>query len=405
MSVGDRGACRPTALLGIHLALTAVTEGLKFRRSRRTVQLLTYLVARAGSAGQRALSERGTGERGRAPDQADRRPAIAERDQGRGYWEQVGVLDGCIRPPQQQILPASPICRGMAVDWVPAAGEGRMPWRKRSLPLLGRRRPGGCWSPRAKPRLRAQKGSERPSDGVRRGTRTRGGSRPELKEIWEFIQLQTQATQLWEALATAVAAGDPYKRADWLNSVADLKQPKAKAGAPPPASTGAGTATQVSTPPGAGGTPPAAPPVAKKASAFGRAKAAQDTPGQPATTAAGQTTASTAAAATTSAPPTEARKASPFAKKAAATADSTAVSPAAEPGAAATGPAATVAAQTSEQLRQSLSALADNPDVPLNAEDVDELLRDPDAAEKIAEAQAAIEAELEAELAAAQAET
>src|SRR6516165_7257955 len=49
----------------------------------------------------------------------------------------------------------------------------------------------------------------------------------QLKDIWDFIQLQTQATQLWEALATAVATGDPYKRAGWLNSVADLKQPQA----------------------------------------------------------------------------------------------------------------------------------------------------------------------------------
>jgi hypothetical protein len=226
----------------------------------------------------------------------------------------------------------------------------------------------------------------------------------QLKEIWDFVQLQSQATQLWETLATAVATGDPYKRADWLNSVAELKQPKKKAGTPQSAPAGSGPATRVS-PPEAGGTPPAAPAVAKKASAFGRAKAAQDSPGSPAATAAGQTVPGTAAAATPSAPPTEARKPSAFAKKAAATADRTAAPTAAAPGAAATGAAATVAAETSEQLRQSLSALADDPDVPLSAEDVEELLSDPDAAQKIAEAQAAIEAELEAELAAAQSET
>ena len=164
----------------------------------------------------------------------------------------------------------------------------------------------------------------------------------QLKEVWDFIQLQTQAVQLLDTLVTAVDSGDLYKRADWLNSLADLKQPKA-------------------------------------------------TPGQPADTPAGQAAAGPAAANTAPAPPTETKKPSPFAKKAAPT----------EP----EGGAATVATETEEQLRQSLSALADDPDVPLSAEDVEELLSDPDAAQKIAEAEAAIEAELEAELAAAQSET
>jgi hypothetical protein len=232
----------------------------------------------------------------------------------------------------------------------------------------------------------------------------------QLKEIWDFIQRQTQVTQLWDALATAVAIGDPYKRADWLNSVADLKQPKAKAGAPPSESTGAGAGTQVSTP-GAGGTPPAAPPVAKKASAFGaRAKAAQDTAGPPAGATEGQTGAGTAAAdtpsatATPSAPPTEARKPSAFAKKGAATADSTAAPTAAEPEVAATGVAATV-----EQLRESLSELVDDPDVPISAEDVEEFLEQPNAPQLVADAaaelRAEVEAELAAELAAAESET
>jgi hypothetical protein len=165
----------------------------------------------------------------------------------------------------------------------------------------------------------------------------------QLKDVWDFIQRQPQAVQLWDALATAVDAGDLYKRADWLNSLADLKQPK-------------------------------------------------PTPEQPADTAAGQAAAGAAVANTAPAPPTEAKKPSPFAKKAAATADPTAAPTSAGP-------------ESGEQLRQSLSALADDPDVPLSAEDVEELLSDPDAAQKIAEAQAAIEAELEAELAAAQSET
>jgi hypothetical protein len=66
-------------------------------------------------------------------------------------------------------------------------------------------------------------------------------------------------------------------------------------------------------------------------------------------------------------------------------------------------------AATVEQLRESLSELAADPNVPLSAEDVEELLENPDAPQQIADAAAAltaeVEAELEAELAATESET
>jgi hypothetical protein len=71
--------------------------------------------------------------------------------------------------------------------------------------------------------------------------------------------------------------------------------------------------------------------------------------------------------------------------------------------------AATGGAATVEQLRESLSELVDDPDVPISAEDAEEFLEQPDAAQLIADAaaelRAEVEAELAAELAAAESET
>ena len=39
-----------------------------------------------------------------------------------------------------------------------------------------------------------------------------GGVPEQLKELWRFIQAQSQVNQLWADLTNAVALGDPYKR-------------------------------------------------------------------------------------------------------------------------------------------------------------------------------------------------
>jgi hypothetical protein len=145
-------------------------------------------------------------------------------------------------------------------------------------------------------------------------------------------------------------------------------------------------------------------PAPKKASAFGRMKAAEETPsGPPADTGvtAGAAAGTPAAGGTSAA--AEPRKPSPFAKKAAAT-EPAAQTPAG--GAETAVSAATAAAGTEsvEQIKASLSELVADPNVPINQQEADQLLQDPDFARHLAEAEAAIEAELEAELAAAEAQ-
>jgi hypothetical protein len=224
------------------------------------------------------------------------------------------------------------------------------------------------------------------------------GQVPEqLKVVWNFIQSQSQVTQLWTELASAVDGGDLTKRADWLKSVIDLKVPKATPASVASASTAPATAAEVSTPAAPAGTP-AGEPAPKKPSAFARMKGGEESPAADAGAAA-------AAEAAAGAAPAEPRKASPFGKKAASPADATTAPTAAEPAPADTGDGATPAAATTEQLKESLTELADDPNVPISKEDVDQLLSDPNFQQNLAAAQAEIEAELEAELATAEAET
>jgi hypothetical protein len=224
-----------------------------------------------------------------------------------------------------------------------------------------------------------------------------GGVPEQLKELWRFIQAQSQVNQLWADLTNAVALGDPYKRADWLKSVAELKR---LASATPPAagSTAPAVRDQLAKRATVAGTPSDEPAAPKRRSAFGRPNAANEAQGDEAADglAVGQATTT----------PPEARKASAFPRKAQPVADSTPTSTEAEPGAASS--AITEAPPTSEELRESLSGVANDLDITIDEQAVEKLLSDPDLPTKLAAAEAAIEArleaELEAELAAAESE-
>jgi hypothetical protein len=197
--------------------------------------------------------------------------------------------------------------------------------------------------------------------------------RLKLEEVYQFLELNRA-----DLLRELDDATEVYKRQKWLDDVITAKRPAQ----PTHAEEAAPAANK------AAEARPAPAPAAKKASAFGRRAPAEGTPADSAPAANPATPAAAGAAA--AAEGAQPRKPSPFAKKAA---------PRTEPAAPV---AAAGGAESVEQIRESLSQLAADPNVPVNAQEVEELLKDPNFATNLAQAEAAIEAELEAELAAAE---
>jgi hypothetical protein len=198
--------------------------------------------------------------------------------------------------------------------------------------------------------------------------------RVKLEEVFQFLELN-RADLLREL---DEVNDDLYRRQKWVDDVIKAKKPPEPT-TPESAAPAAKKAAE---------TEPAQPSAPKKASAFGRRGTAEGAPADSSPAPAAQPAGATPGGA---AAETEPRKPSPFAKKAAA-----ASGPAAQ--------AAAGAAESAEQIRASLAQLAADPNVPVSAEQVEELLKDPNFASNLAQAEAAIEAELAAELAAAQAD-
>jgi hypothetical protein len=195
-----------------------------------------------------------------------------------------------------------------------------------------------------------------------------------LEEVFQFLEVN-RADLLREL---DEVNDDLYRQQKWLDDLIKAKKPPA-ANAPAEA---APVAKQVAA---ANPAPPSAP---KKASAFGRRGAAEGASAESASAPTAQPAG--AAQGSAAAGAGQPRKPSPFARKAAA-----ANEPAAQ--------AAAGAAESAEQIRASLTELAADPNVPVSAEEVEQLLKDPNFASNLAQAEAAIEAELAAALAATEA--
>jgi hypothetical protein len=194
-----------------------------------------------------------------------------------------------------------------------------------------------------------------------------------LEEVFQFLELN-RADLLREL---DEVNDDLYRRQKWVDDVIKAKKPPERT-TPESAAPAAKKAAEAK---------PAQPSAPKKASAFGRRSTAEEAPADSSSAPAPQPAGATPGPAAAGAEP---RKPSPFAKKAAAS------GPAAQAGAG--------AAESADQIRASLAQLAADPNVPVSAEQVEELLKDPNFASNLAQAEAAIEAELAAELAAAQAD-
>lgn len=193
--------------------------------------------------------------------------------------------------------------------------------------------------------------------------------RQKMEEMFRFLEANGP-----DLLRQLDEANDVNRRSKWLDDLIEAKRPAAPH-----------TAVQETSPATVkpAGATPAGATAAKKTSPFARMKPAGETQSEQTT----DTPAATGAAA-----PTEAaapRRPSPFGKKAA---------PAAEP------VAQPPAAESVEHIKESLSELAADPDVPISQEEVEELLSDPNFEKNLADAESAIEAELEAELAAVESE-
>ena len=216
--------------------------------------------------------------------------------------------------------------------------------------------------------------------------------------VFDFLYPRHQI--LLDELDTQV--DDAYVRAKWVDDLI-----KAKTSVAEEAAAQAATAAQKAAAPPAtdkAGVQADDTPAPKKASAFGRLKTAEEKPSEP--SAESSVTAASPAGGSpgaSGAPATETRKPSPFARKAAAN-EPVAQNPAAEAEVPAAGAAAPPGGESVEQIKASLSELVADPSVPINQQEADELLRDPEFAKNLAEAESAIEAELEAELAAAESE-
>jgi hypothetical protein len=169
---------------------------------------------------------------------------------------------------------------------------------------------------------------------------------------------------------------DVYQREKWCQDLIEARTPGQEP-AEQPAGRGAAPA---------GGQSPAAPPPApppKRVSAFGPKAADQIQASQPAEAAEARAAVETA----------EPRKPSPFARKAAPTAEPVPPSPAAGGDESPPPPPPTLA-----ELEDTLSGLVENPAIPISKEEFQEAVQDPDFGAKLAAAESELEAELAAEL-------
>ncbi len=205
-----------------------------------------------------------------------------------------------------------------------------------------------------------------------------------LEVLYRFL------TETRSDLMTALdeAGDDVYKRGAWLDMVITAKgPPAAKEAQPAPSADKAGEVA------GARVGPAASAP-AKKPSPFARAKPAGDEEAQPAT----QTEIAATGTATSTGTAAQPAKKSIFKKQAAPT------EPAAPQAATQAAETSTAVPPTREELTETLSSFAADPDVPISEEEAQAALRDPDFAAKLTAAEAELEAQLEAELASAEAE-
>lgn len=207
-----------------------------------------------------------------------------------------------------------------------------------------------------------------------------------LETLWPSIEGRNDlVTQLDDA-------SDADRRKGWIETILQTKASEQESAQPSKAAAAAGLAASVAET-GPGQAESAAP----KKSLFG--KKSSDSSASVAEPAAAEAPAGPeASVASEAAAPPEAPTAprSPFGKKAADVAAAEEAVPAAE-APAAEAPAAPVEHVDVDEFKKEISVLLENPSIPLNAEDLDELAADPEFDQKLAEATAAFAAELASE--------
>jgi hypothetical protein len=204
--------------------------------------------------------------------------------------------------------------------------------------------------------------------------------RQKLEEMYQHLERERP-----ELLRELDDVNDLDKQKRWVRDVTDTV-PSADASAAASTVTDAAASVAPAAPAESeAAAPPAPPPAAKKASPFAK-KAAE--PAQPTTQADDGVDVAPAAsgAAAPTAPPPAANKASPFAKKAAEPAQPTDGEDVA--------PVKGAATESAETIREMLSGFGEDPDVPIEPHEIETMLNEPDFHQKLADEEAKLEQEL-----------
>lgn len=203
-----------------------------------------------------------------------------------------------------------------------------------------------------------------------------------LETLWASIEGRSDLVSLLDE------ASDTDRRNAWIETVIQTEESEEGSAQPSEA-----TAASLGAPPVTDTEPAQAEAAAAaKKSPFARKSSDSSAPvAEPAAPEAPVGPEASAASETTATPEAPAAPRSPFRKKAAEVAPVEEVAPAAE------APAAPVEHVNVEEFKKEISVLLENPSVPLNAEELDELAADPEFDQKLAEATAAFAAELESD--------